>query len=150
MRRSEVVKLQKDWVHFEDYAHIRIPGKQHKNRKPKIVMLTPVAVDAIMKVWDRETEDGRVFYFPQLKEKSKGNYLWKLFKNACRDVLDRPDLIVHNIRVENATQLVERGMDDALRQRQTGHLDKKVLNDRYTRNRPEHRATYYQESFLDI
>ncbi|MDW3094622.1 MAG: tyrosine-type recombinase/integrase [Gammaproteobacteria bacterium] len=150
MRRSEVVKLQKDWVQLDYPAHIKIPGKQHKNRKAKIVMLTPLAVDAMMKVWDRDTEDGRVFVFPQLKEKSKGNYVWRLFKDACRDVLGRPNLIVHNIRVENATQLVERGMDDALRQRQTGHLDQRVLNDRYTRNRPEHRATYYQESFLDI
>ena len=39
-------------------------------------------------------------------------------------------------------------MEDKLRQRQTGHVDRKVLNDRYTRNRPEHRATYYKESFL--
>ncbi len=56
--------------------------------------------------------------------------------------------MVHNIRLENATQLADRGMDDELRQRQTGHVDRKVLNDRYTRNRPEHRAAYYQESFL--
>ncbi|NNC67758.1 MAG: hypothetical protein HKN83_06985 [Gammaproteobacteria bacterium] len=40
-------------------------------------------------------------------------------------------------------------MEDELRQRQTGHADRKVLNDRYNRNRPEHRATFYQQSFLN-
>ena len=62
--------------------------------------------------------------------------------------MNRPNLVVHNIRLENATQLADSGLDDELRQRQTGHVDRKVLNDRYTRNRPEHRAAYYQESFL--
>lgn len=51
--------------------------------------------------------------------------------------------------MENATQLADRGMEDELRQRQTGHVDRKVLNDRYTRNRPEHRAAFYQKSFLN-
>ena len=39
-------------------------------------------------------------------------------------------------------------MEDELRQRQTEHVDQKVLHDHYTRNRPEHRAVYYQKSFL--
>ena len=39
-------------------------------------------------------------------------------------------------------------MDDESPHRQTGHVDRKVLNDRDTRNRPEHRASYYQEPFL--
>ena len=91
---------------------------------------------------------GRVFQFSASTDKGKGAHLWKLFKDACKDVLNRPNLIVHNIRLENATQLAERGMEDELRQRQTGHVDPKVLNDRYTRNRPEHRAAFYQRSFL--
>jgi len=148
MRRSEVIKLRKEWIRFEAPAHIRIPGSEHKNRKPKVVMLTPVAVHTIEEVFDRLTEDGRVFQFSATTDKGKGAYIWKLFKEACREVLNRPDLIVHNIRLENATQLADRGMEDELRQRQTGHVDRKVLNDRYTRNRPEHRATFYQESFL--
>ena len=111
-------------------------------------MLTPVALHALKEVYERPTEDGRVFQFSASTDKGKGAYIWKLFKDACRDVLNRPDLIVHNIRLENATQLADRGMDDELRQRQTGHVDRKVLNDRYTRNRPEHRAHYYQNSFL--
>ena len=149
MRRSEVIKLRKEWIRFESPAHIRIPGSEHKNKKPKVVMLTPVAIQAIEEVIDRPTEDGRVFQFKASTDKSKGAHLWKLFKEACKLVLNRPNLIVHNIRLENATQLADRGMGDELRQRQTGHVDRKVLNDRYTRNRPEHRASYYQESFLD-
>ena len=148
MRKGEVIKLRKEWIRFEAPAHIRIPGTEHKNKKPKVVMLTPVAVQALQEVMDRPTEDGRVFQFSPSKDKSKGAHVWKLFKDACRDVLNRPNLIVHNIRLENATQLADRGMQDELRQRQTGHVDRKVLNDRYTRNRPEHRAMYYQESFL--
>lgn len=112
-------------------------------------MLTPNAVQAICEIYIRPTIDERVFQFTPEKEKSKGAYLWKLFKDACRDVLGRPNLVVHNIRLENATQLAKRGMEDELRQRQTGHVDRKVLNDRYTRNRHEHRAAYYQESFLE-
>ena len=42
----------------------------------------------------------------------------------------------------------EKYIKDELRQRQTGHVDRTVLNDRYTRNQPEHRAAYYQHSFL--
>ncbi len=38
--------------------------------------------------------------------------------------------------------------NNALRQRQTGRLDRKAHNDRYTRNRPEHHAEFDQESFL--
>ena len=57
-------------------------------------------------------------------------------------------MVVHNIRLENATQLADRGMEDELRQRQNGHFDRKVLNNRYTRNRPEHRAMFYEQSFL--
>ena len=148
MRRGEVIKLRKEWVRFDAPAHIRIPGSEHKNKKPKVVMLTPVAVLAMEEVFDRETEDGRVFQFSASTDKGKGAYLWKCFKDACKEVLNRPYLIVHNIRLENATQLAERGMEDELRQRQTGHVDRKVLNDRYTRNRPEHRAMYYEQSFL--
>ena len=148
MRRSEVIKLRKEWIRFETPAHIRVPGSEHKIRKPKVVMLTPVAVKAIEEVFDRATEDGRVFQFSASTDKGKGAYLWKLFKNACRDVLNRPNLIVHNIRLENATKLADRGMEDESRQRQTGHVDRKVLNDRYTLNRPEHRAAFYQNSFL--
>ncbi len=148
MRKGEVIKLRKEWIRFEAPPHIRIPGSEHKNKKPKVVMLTPVAIKAIQEVMGRPTEDERVFQFTPEKDKSKGAYIWKLFKDACRDVLQRPDLIVHNIRLENATQLADRGIMDELRQRQTGHLDRKVLNDRYTRNRPEHRAAFYQESFL--
>lgn len=148
MRRSEVIKLRKEWIRFDTPAHIRVPGSEHKNRKPKVVMLTPVAVQAIEEVFGRATEDGRVFQFSASTDKGKGAHLWKLFKDACKNVLDRPNLIVHNIRLENATQLADRGMEDELRQRQTGHVDRKVLNDRYTRNRPEHRAAFYQKSFL--
>ncbi len=111
-------------------------------------MLTPVAVQVMEELLPRETIDNRVFQFSASTDKGKGAHVWKLFKAACQDVLDRPNLVVHNIRLGNATQLVERGMDDALRQCQTGHVDHKVLNDRYTRNRPEHRANYYQDSFL--
>jgi len=143
-----VIKLRKEWIRFDPPAHIRIPGSEHKNRKPKVVMLTPVAVHAIEEVMDRPPEDGWVFQLSATTDKGKGAYIWKLFKEACKEVLNRPNLIVHNIRLENATQLADRGMEDELRQRQTGHLDRKVLNDRYTRNRPEHRASYYQESFL--
>ena len=39
-------------------------------------------------------------------------------------------------------------LDIELRQRHTGHFNRKVLNDRYTRNRPEHRSMYYEQSFL--
>jgi len=148
MRRGEVIKLRKEWIRFESPAHIRIPGSEHKNKKPKVVMLTPVAVQTLEEVIDRSTDDGRVFQFGATTDKGKGAHIWKLFKEACKTVLNRPNLIVHNIRLENATQLADRGMTDELRQRQIGHVDRKVLNDRYTRNRPEHRAVFYQESFL--
>ncbi len=113
---------------FKSPAHIRVQGSEHKNRKPKVVMLTPVAVQAIEEVFDRPTEDVRVFQFSASTDKGKGAYIWKLFKDACRDVLNRPDLVVHNIRLENATKLVDRGMYDELRQRQTGHVDRKMPN----------------------
>ena len=148
MRRGEVIKLRKEWIRFEAPAHILVPGSEHKNKKPKVVMLTPIAVRALQEVFNRDSEDGRVFQFTLATDKSKGAYLWKLFKRACKDVLNRPHLIVHNIRLKNATQLADRGMEDELRQHQTDHVDRKVLNDLYTRNRPEHRAAYYQESFL--
>ncbi len=148
-RRGEVINLRKEWIRFESPSHIRIPGSEHKNKKPKVVMLTPVTVRAIGEVFNREHIDGRVFQFSATTDKGKGAHIWKLFKEVCITVLNRPDLIVHNIRLENATQLADRGMDVELRQRQTGHVDRKVLNDRFTRNRPEHRAAHYQESFLN-
>ena len=119
MRKGEVIKLRKEWVRLESPAHSRIPGSEHKNKKPKVVMLTPVAVEVIKEVMDRPTEDGRVFQFSASTDKGKGAHLWKLFKDACKEVLNRPNLIVHNIRLENATQMAERGMEDELRQRQT-------------------------------
>ena len=30
-----------------------------------------------------------------------------------------------------------------------GHVDRKVPNDRYTQNRPKHRAAFYQQSFFN-
>ena len=36
MRRGEVIKLRKEWIRFESPAHIRIPGSEHKNKKPKV------------------------------------------------------------------------------------------------------------------
>ena len=53
-----------------------------------------------------------MFQFSASTNKGKGAYIWKLFKDACRDVLNRPNLVVHNIRLENATKLADRGMDD--------------------------------------
>lgn len=35
-----------------------------------------------------------------------------------------------------------------LQLRNIGHVHRKILNDRYARNRPEHRTIYYQKSFL--
>ncbi len=99
MRRGEVIKLRKEWIRFEAPAHLRVPGSEHKNKKPKVVMLTPIAVRAIQEAFNRESEDGRVFQFTPATDKNKFAYLWKLFKSACKDVLNRPHLIVHNIRL---------------------------------------------------
>ena len=81
-------------------------------------MLTLVAVQAVDEMMDRETEDRRLFQFSASTDKGQGAYIWKLFKEVCRNTMNRPNLVVHNIRLENATQLADRGIEDELRQRQ--------------------------------
>ncbi|NNC67078.1 MAG: tyrosine-type recombinase/integrase [Gammaproteobacteria bacterium] len=150
MREGEVIKLKKDFVHLSQTPHIELPDKQHKNKKTKIVMLTPAASKVLELLMDRDTEDGRVFQFSPKTDKGKAGYLWRIFKQAATEVLGRPHLTVHNLRAENASQQRERGIADDLRQRQTGHIDRAVLDEHYTRFTLEYRAKEYEKSFCGV
>ncbi len=150
MRRGEVIRLKKNFVSLKEPAFVCIPDIEHKNKKPKVVMLTPLAANAIELLMKRESDDGRVFQFGPKTDKGKGAYILRLFKQAATEVLGRPFLIIHQLRKENASQQRMRGIDDDIRQRQTGHIDKSVMDQVYTLLPPEFRAQFYRESFLGV
>ena len=150
MREGEVIKLKKEFVNLTYPPHIELPDKAHKNKKSKTVMLTPAATKALEILMDRYTDDGRVFQFSPKTDKGKAGYLWRIFKQASTELLGRPFLTVHNLRAENASQQRERGIADDLRQRQTGHIDRAVLDEHYTRFTLEFRAKQYEKSFCGV
>lgn len=113
-------------------------------------MLTPLAADAINLVMKRDTQDGRVFQISPNTDKGKGAYLLRLFKQAAGEELHRLFLTIHQLRKENASQQRMRGIDDDIRSRQTGHIDKSVMDQVYTLLSPEFRAQFYRESFLGV
>lgn len=150
MRRGEVIRLKKNYVSLNEPAFVCIPDIEHKNKKPKVVMLTPLAANAIELLIKRDTEDGRVFQFKPKTNKGKGAYILRLFKQGASEILDRPFLTIHQLRKENASQQRMRGINDDIRQRQTGHMDKSIMDQVYTLLPPEFRAQFYQESFLGV
>ena len=113
-------------------------------------MLTPLAANAIELLMKRDTDDGRVFQFKPNTDKGKGAYILRLFKQGASEILGRPFLTIHQLKKENASQQRMRGIDDDIRQRQTGHMDRAVMDQVYTLLPPEFRAQFYRESFLGV
>ena len=98
MRRGEVIRLMKNYVSLKEPAFVCIPDIEHKNKKPKVVMLTPLAANAIELLMKRDSDDGRVFQFGPKTGKGKGAYILRLFKQAATEVLGRPFLTIHQLR----------------------------------------------------
>ncbi len=150
MRRSEVVKLRREWLQDIPVPLALIPAEEHKNKKPREIVFTPFAHWAIKEALKSPSPDGRVLVLTQKTDKSKGSNLLRLFKQGCTEVLGRPFLTLHKLRKVNVSLQRARKIPDDMRQRQSGHLSKKVMDRDYTTIKAEDRYEHYQESFLGV
>ena len=151
LRRREAVIMDRNWVQLNFPAMIVLPEEYQKNYEEKELMLTPAAKQAVEQGLNYNWPDGRVLHFDQKTDKAKGAYILRIFKHGCDEVLNRPKLVIHQLRKNNASmQRMDTDMPNDVRQRQTGHMDEKVLDKIYTQLTPEYRAQFYQKSFLGI
>ncbi len=91
-------------MELREPTYVQIADSEHKNKKPKIVILTPLASDAIQMLMKRDTDDHRIFQFKSKTDKGKRANLFRLFEQATFEALYRPLLTIHQLRKENASQ----------------------------------------------
>lgn len=150
MRRTEVIRIQRQWIEDIPIPRIVVPAAEHKNKKEKRIILTPLARWAVKEAMKIPTLDGRLLHFTQSTDKSKGSTILRLYKQAATEILNRPFVTLHKLRRENSSLQRMNKIPNDIRKRQTGHMDDKVMDDRYTEFSDEHRYEYYQESFMKV
>lgn len=130
VRTGELCALKRDDVNLRD-AEITVRSsldgmgneKAPKNGKPRVIILPPLAAEAIRSVPAR-TDSPYLFHTPRGRRLKKANlaYLWRPVVVAWRATGGK-DLDMHELRHACATLLLERGLTPADVAVQLGHTD---------------------------
>ena len=107
-RPGEAAKIELAWVNLAG-REIAIPRNSHKNRKPRIILLTDIGFNTVRDQLDYATEQGSKYLF---FSKSNGVYkpyaYAKPFKAICKRAGLPDDTVAHLMRHELVSRIFER------------------------------------------
>lgn len=122
-RLSECLGLHKDWIKIKERLVV-LPGKKHKNKRPKVLPLDGEMWDMVEKRLAVASPDGFIFHRNGKRIKS----IRRLCKTICDVVQIEPNHFFHNLRRSFRTNLGRAGVDDQTGMKLMGHKTLSVYN----------------------